>query len=158
WHYWNRLCHADIRTVHLAPGHPAFSPDGTRVALLMRDNSNEMQLAKVWDTTNGKLLPSVPVGKAVPVGKVWYEFRLSAGGKRLATLRLEGADPDTGVLTVWDTATARELLRVKGRFIDKGLAISPDGERVAALVVVEKDIDINHTTLGQLRVWKVATE
>ena len=38
WHYWNRLCHADVRKMRLGDTPlltAAFSPDGTKIAGLL---------------------------------------------------------------------------------------------------------------------------
>ena len=55
WHYLWRLCHSDLGTVTLRDfrpiGFPTFSPDGTRVAAVVRDGRRLS--VRVWDTSTG---------------------------------------------------------------------------------------------------------
>ncbi len=64
WHFWNRQCHSDLRTVKLKNGStsiPAvFSPDGKRlVGTRLNLNSPEDARIIVWDTETGAELQSL---------------------------------------------------------------------------------------------------
>jgi serine/threonine protein kinase/WD40 repeat protein len=141
WHYWNRLCHSELQTWHRGgngePGREAgtFSPDGTRYAALVRADDDKPAVVKVWDTATGKEVGSFRLAETRPVmGAPVF----SRDGKRLALIatisedsarRLQWADYR---VVVWEIATGKELFALKGDY--PGIALSPDGGRVAATV------------------------
>src|SRR6185436_15048324 len=57
WHYWNRLCHAELRTITLSKTSSdslaVFSPDGTRLAVVSNESGSSAQVIKVWDAQTG---------------------------------------------------------------------------------------------------------
>jgi transcriptional regulator with XRE-family HTH domain/energy-coupling factor transporter ATP-binding protein EcfA2 len=106
----------------------AFSPDGTRLATSSHDGT-----AKVWDAATGQELISL----STDANNTNIAF--SPDGTRLAApsalelgAELGWAPSTVGTAKVWDVATAKELLTLRGH-TDwvSGVAFSPDGTRLA---------------------------
>src|SRR5262249_47205312 len=118
WHYWNRLCHADLQTWHLSGGSLGrglgmLSPDGARYAAMIPADGDRPSVVKVWDTATGKELISLPLDDA-RLGSEHLAF--SQDGKRLAlaavVMWIRPALPnytDNRVM-VWELATGKKLL------------------------------------------------
>jgi WD40 repeat protein/serine/threonine protein kinase len=163
WHYWNRLCHADLRTLALGQGtrdaaEAVLSPDGARYAAYVQGNDRKSSRVKVWDVATGKELLSLPVY----VDTKYYTpysgmLAFSQDGKRLAFSEkgigspFNPKGPEVKLL-VWDLTTGKELLSLKGPFVSL-MALSPDGGRVAASVESWPGRDQKEPVL----VWDVAT-
>jgi serine/threonine protein kinase/WD40 repeat protein len=146
WHYWNRLCHADLRTLQfgtMTRQNAQFSPDGTRYAALLVGD-NQPSVVKVWDVAKGQELIALPLDHQ-HLSLAFLSF--SRDGKRLALAGIDAADrsvPITelknGRLLIWEVATGKKLLAKTGAF---GVAaLSPDGGRVVT----------------NRQVWEVATD
>jgi WD40 repeat protein len=114
----------------------AFSPDGTRTA-----SGSQDRVVRVWDATTGKQLWEGK-GHSGTISAVAF----SRDGRQLASasggimrnrspggpvwpIDLEKHVPD---LKVWDAVTGQELLSLTLPGKTRALAISPDGETVAA--------------------------
>jgi WD40 repeat protein len=118
--------------------HPAFSPDGARVAIA---GWGQVQL---WDVANGKKL-----GKPIDVDVRDWVTRLAFNpdGRRLLVCARSGAyGADSQLSGVWDVATRAKLLPLPAGDVVAG-AFSPDGTRVATGFKLSEG---NETT-----VWKV---
>jgi WD40 repeat protein/serine/threonine protein kinase len=120
WHYFQRLCHADLFTLEADPSRVEcvrFSPDGSRLAAACADAT-----VKVWDVTTGQKVLTLPDhgGRAESVA-------FSPDGSRLASADV------SGVVRVWDAATGLQLLACKGhQWVVWSVAFSPDGKRLAS--------------------------
>jgi serine/threonine protein kinase len=95
-----------------------FSPDGRYLAILLRDGP-----VQLWDTANGKPGRVFPPGPA----RVCRALALSPRTDLLAVSYAD-AGPAVGVC---DLATGQERLQLPGRTDIEGLALSPDGQRLA---------------------------
>src|SRR5262249_7123929 len=119
WHYFHRLCHADLRTSKFGE-RLEFSPDGTRCAGVVSEGDKPgtgRRVVKVWDLATGKEFRSWSLAK--PDSSV-LTLSLSRDGTRLAALTVMGkptlkATADYKV-AVWDVATGNELLTLEGAF------------------------------------------
>lgn len=97
-----------------------FSPDGRRLAA--SSWSGQIQRVQIWDPATGQELLTFPVPPMV------RSIAFSPNGQRLAS----GYDGD-GTVTLWEAATGREILSLKGhtRSVYR-VAFSPDGQRLAS--------------------------
>jgi WD40 repeat protein/serine/threonine protein kinase len=147
----------------------AFSLEGQRIA-----TGSEDQTAKVWDAATGRELLTLK-GHTAPIWSVAF----SPGGQRIVTgsgvgKKGSGVVPGSGVLAgisaltgggvfpgsgeniakVWDAATGRELLTLKGHTAPIwSVAFSPDGRRIVT------GSGANFTGGGDntAKVWEAAT-
>jgi WD40 repeat protein len=120
WHYLDRACRTDLRTL---TGHPgavytvAWSPDGTRLVSGGADST-----ARVWDAATGKVLLTLP-GHANTVKAVAW----SPDGRRIAT----GGENDP-TARVWDAASGKLFRELGGHTGGVSTAAwSPDGRYLA---------------------------
>jgi serine/threonine protein kinase/WD40 repeat protein len=122
WHYWDRLCHAELRTLRFDLGSPsprpsrgnfvAFSANGDRcAALALTDPAGKGAVrVRVWDAADGREVWSFPLDEP-GVARV----ALSGNGQRLAVAVLPPPDGATaeGKVVVWDVASRKELATVR---------------------------------------------
>jgi WD40 repeat protein len=111
----------------------ALAPDATHLAALEFDGSHT--LVRVWELASGKQRGAVPVEEGVRF------VALSADGRRLATGRdrrigrgssMLPAGTEIGAIEVSDVAGGKRLRTFTQPEAITGLALSPDGRRVAA--------------------------
>jgi serine/threonine protein kinase/WD40 repeat protein len=143
WHYYQRLTHADLRTLDLSTellsgyGDTLLSPDGSRFAAVTPlDKEGTAFRVRVWELATGKEVFSAraDIGTA---GTARLAF--SRDGKRLALAEVamnfrQGSRemaPQAGRLSVWDCDTGKELCSFGDAPV--GVALSADGRRVAAV-------------------------
>jgi serine/threonine protein kinase/WD40 repeat protein len=136
WHYWNRLCHSELRTLHVHRLE-ALSADGSRLVTFDGDGYRRSGLFKVWDLAAERQVFTLPL--------TWPEntqhsLALSRDGKRLALTIYAQERPflskeelntpmAEGRLVIWDVGSGKELLARPGYFT-RPSALSPDGGRV----------------------------
>ena len=118
----------------------AWSPDGRQLVSSGRDGS-----LRVWDPWRK---PADAGPSVVPVAPLWWQFCLSANGKRAVVLEQRspiGVGLATGAAALWDTENMRriETLECAGTNIAR-FAWSPDGRLLAAG---------DHQ--GNVRVWEL---
>jgi WD40 repeat protein/serine/threonine protein kinase len=112
----------------------AFSPDGQRIATASYDGT-----AKVWDAASGRDLLTLDASAA----QIAQMEKLTAGQYHTIYVTSVAFSPDgqriaTGsgrYAQVWDAASGRELLVLKGRSVGisvgfLSVAFSPDGKRI----------------------------
>jgi WD40 repeat protein/serine/threonine protein kinase len=141
WHYQDRLCHLDLRTL---TGHTdwvqtvAFSRDGTLLASASLDKT-----IMIWDTATWMLLHTLSGHKDEVKSVAFGE------GNRLAS------GSEDGTVRIWDARAGKELLSVqahKGGKKEGGgvmrVAFSPDGSRLAS-ASRDKTIKIWDPTSGR---------
>jgi WD40 repeat protein len=167
WHYLWRLSHSDLRTVSLQGfrpvGYPTFSFDGTRVAAVVRDGGRLR--VRVWDTATGDMRLDLGGPPADPNQLVLINRPVfSRDGRRIAaalTVGLGGTGGESREITVWDAVTGA-VVRTISRGVEfrvVGLALSPDGRRLAATVGPGRSDPITPIIpRGRLIVWDVETE
>jgi eukaryotic-like serine/threonine-protein kinase len=128
----------------------AFSPDGKRIASGCMDGT-----VKLWDAATGQELLTFkePTGALPGSPTPDRETRVvfSPDGRRLAssiTPQPKIGSVGEGTVKVWETASGKELLSLKGHWGGiLGLAFSPDGQRLASADC--KTIRIWDTASGQ---------
>jgi WD40 repeat protein/serine/threonine protein kinase len=128
WHYQDRLCHQELRTLR---GHTnavysvIFSPDGRRLASCGLDftmSTGPDFTIKWWDAASGQEIRTLRghtgIVKSVAV---------SPDGTHLAS----GSDDQT--VRLWDVASGQEIRTLRGHTGGvHSVAFSPDGTRVAS--------------------------
>ncbi len=121
----------------------AFSPDGRRILTCSGDGT-----ARVSDAATGREILAISPGGTpgtAPLMNVLYSAAYSPDGQRIATA--SGTGLATGFAHVWDAATGRRLLTLRGHtrrvvFI----AFSADGQRI-----------VTGAGLGEIKLWDAAT-
>ncbi len=133
----------------------AVSPDARRIATVTRKSSSGTSTGvTVWDST-GRLLVSLKRSTARE-NEAFHSRSLdwSARGDRLAYATANLFHASRGGLTVWDP-DGKELFNLDEEGIGFwGVALSPDGTRVAAAVGVGTKID---SLRMETRVWDIAS-
>ena len=106
-----------------------YSADGKFLGMSGMDPTGAIRVIQVRDTSTGKAVLTLtdakegPPGCNDPVG--WFNF--SPDGQRFATANFGGV----GMAKVWDIATGKELLFLKGHTAaGVDIAYSPDGKRL----------------------------
>jgi serine/threonine protein kinase/WD40 repeat protein len=107
---------------------PAFSPDGSRIALVMQKTHDGFESeVKVWDVATGKLVCALPV--AVGGAESTAAVAFSPDGKALAAVG--PASSAHNELHVWDIASGQRRFTIQGPLRRRvQLAFSPDGSRI----------------------------
>jgi WD40 repeat protein len=111
----------------LPPGHShgeGFSRDGSTLALVWHAETEAMMLI-VWDAVTGREVRRL----SPPRGQDLGGMALSPDGSRVAALLwpLRGSDaPSLATLTIWETATGREVLSRRLGYANPAV-YSPDG-------------------------------
>jgi WD40 repeat protein len=117
----------------------ALSPDGKLLAL--RESLQGQQIL-LWDIATGKLVRRF--GEGGPRGSVYF-CRFAPDGRRLAAGSFQ-----EDIVRIWDTASGKELMSLKGQTKPGSLAFSPDGKTLAtASVQIRGDYTV--------RLWDLAT-
>lgn len=117
WHYLWRLCHSELRALKFLSLCLAISPDGA--FLVSGDDEGTI---KMWNADGTREMHAIKAH----VGRI-NALAISRRGDVLATA---GAD---GAVKLWEASTGREIRSFPGyRTTHKeGLALSPDGKRLA---------------------------
>jgi WD40 repeat protein len=135
-------------------GAVVFSPDGSRLASAAID-----QTVKVWDAQTGQEILTLQ-GHATPDHDTECTVAFSPDGRRVAGVHGGPTDPGAGPagaeVKVWDAATGREVLSLRGHPGEIiGVAFSPDGTRLASAGL---HLDVQkQQTFGELKVWNLET-
>jgi WD40 repeat protein len=147
WHYWNRLGHAELRTVELGSQNlfaSRFSPDRRRFAALFNTPVPDKPLwfhsaVRVWDTATGKQL-GVLEGVADSINK----FEFSPDGKRLVAAG--GSE-----VKVWDTDSGKTVLAFPSLGQVAELQFRSDGRHLVGVVKAKNQ------KAEQIKVWDAVT-
>jgi serine/threonine protein kinase/WD40 repeat protein len=158
WHYWDNLCHAELRTLKVGP-RGVFSGDGERIAYLVNPkvraenarppteqelaaakaavNAEKEMLVKVHDLATDREIGSWQVKVSATI-----QMQLNWDGTRLAMMTTSQSFVEAGSrrFFVWDVASGKELFakelpaRNFGGFaaaFSRSFAFSPDGKLLA---------------------------
>jgi WD40 repeat protein/serine/threonine protein kinase len=158
WRYWDRLSHAELRTVEFGPRvfacpYTALSSDGRRFATVVMSYRPERGLSfetalRVWDAATGKELHSVQP----PSGNDSWDgsgIRMSPDGTRF--VRSSGNPPSD--IAVWDAVSGKKLLAIPCPRSFTGVEFSPDGKSLRGVL---KKTEKNKDQL-EVKVWDAAT-
>ncbi len=124
-----------------------FSADG-RTLIVMADVK-----VRRWETETGRELSSTPL----PTAKNIFAAMLSDEGRILAALNM-----DSSAVKIWETATGRELRSLafeqgENIAVQDGIAISPDGNLLAAFTQNVKGSLKGIETKLQITLWETAS-
>jgi WD40 repeat protein/serine/threonine protein kinase len=148
WHYLQRLCGLDLRTLGSKSPEAhwilwynpnvVFSPEGKLLAAASHDGT-----VQVWDSSTGQVVQTLGTPGGCPVRGVAF----SPDGKQLA------AASGSRDVRVWDLATGKEVLTLRGHSTTtEGVAFSPDGRRLASAAWAQEI-----KAVGEVKVWDLAT-
>jgi serine/threonine protein kinase/WD40 repeat protein len=158
WHYWDRLSHAERRTLQpQGPGRVlslSLSGDGSRLAGHVVVNNGETKTAsfvQVWDTADGRELRSWPVETG---DNRYLTLALNRDGSRLVGryAEREGTGWTKPWLQVWEVATGKVIFARNDLFF-RQLAISADGKRLAT---VDGEDMLSSRAHHVVKVWDLA--
>jgi WD40 repeat protein len=137
WHYLQRLCQLELRTL---TGHKdqvfgvAFSPDGGRLASASKDGT-----VRVWETATSQHVLTLE-GHTGEVRGVAFR----PDGRQLAS-----AGEDRTV-KVWDATTGKVIRTLQGHAgAVRGVAYSPDGRHLAS-ASTDRTVKVWDATTGQV--------
>jgi serine/threonine protein kinase/WD40 repeat protein len=112
WHYWDRLVHPQLRTLHLDLGqgppipraYLTLSADGSRCAALVHPGPGEKKPARVlvWDVADGKQVGAFTCDKTGLLLVTWAA--LSGDGRRFAMCTAR-----SGEIVAWDLDSRKQL-------------------------------------------------
>jgi WD40 repeat protein len=118
-------------------GQPVFSPDGSRLLLLLGGSQTGPSHAEVMTIATGR---TVTLPGASPCGPAPSRFAFSRDGRRVAE------ETFCGIANVWDAASGRLVRQVNQGAEASSVALNPDGSR---LLVSSWD--------SRATIWNVAT-
>jgi WD40 repeat protein/serine/threonine protein kinase len=166
WHYWDRLAHAELRTLPApAAFMSALNPDGTRIVGLAwepraDDATKRRPVFKVCDTATGQVLLSFVPWSAEEEAKIasCCMPAFSSTGTRFFIPFVSFLKPDRpveGSVWVWDAASGKKLFAIEefGEGVPQSIVLSPDGKRFAAEVYLGDPKD----RVEGVKVWDTAT-
>lgn len=124
-----------------------FSADG-RTLIAIADRK-----VRRWEVETGRELSNT----ALPTAKDFFMAQLSEDGRTLAAVNL-----DSSAVRLWDASAGRELRAVTFEKEDRiaeqdGIALSPDGSLVAAVIETVKASRKTVETTLQVTLWDVAS-
>jgi RNA polymerase sigma factor (sigma-70 family) len=113
---------------YLFDRHPALSPDGKSLA---KTSDRTQGQALLWDVATGKLVRRFGEGGPARISSITF----SPDGRRVA-----GGSFQQDIIRVWEAASGKELLQLKGQSKPRALAFTPDGTKlVSASFVINGD-------------------
>jgi WD40 repeat protein len=151
WGYLDRCCQGELLTL-TGPGDGvatlAFHPDGKRLAAALTGKDGAPAVVRVWDTTTGEVVFTVPA-RAEPVRDMVF----SPDGASLVLVEDEAVttrDATSGAL--------RQSLAVGGPAgtTIRRVAFRPDGKRLAVASAEAQDEEWSAKALG-IRIWDLET-
>jgi WD40 repeat protein len=160
WHYWNRLCHSEVRSVQMQPRglYPGgeLSPEATRLVVRYAGDTAcppALQL-RLWDALTGKEMPALIPYPGEALQQAFIAL-VSPDGRRLAfggVFQGEAGKP-VRKFKVLDCATSRELLSVP----DMGKVsriLEPTFDRTGARLAQAQE-PANPSAGGTIRLWDI---
>jgi WD40 repeat protein/serine/threonine protein kinase len=131
---WDALSRMEVAsyTIPSGFGNPEFTADGRLMAL------NKNGIVSVRNVATGEEVYSLNAHTSYGV----QGMAIFPDGKRLAT-----ASTEAPVIKVWDLATGREMVALRGHnLVLQNIVVSPDGQRLATSTIGQEPIKIWDTT------------
>jgi hypothetical protein len=151
WYYWQKQSHLSLKTLrgHLQNvGLVAFTPDGQRIVTGSADDT-----VKVWDAATGRNLVTLNELDETNMfhGNRVNSMALSPDGQKIITgstlINLSPSFSMEFVAKVWDVASGRELMVLKGHKASiADVAFFPDGMRI-----------LTGSPDGKVKVWETSS-